>query len=747
MDHEKYHLLNNHFKPDHKYQFPLIQYGKQKRSFQHNWLTRFNGLVYSELDQGGYCKYCVLFGQAAFSVSTFDGILIDRPLTNLQKASEKLREHFEGIGSGSARKYHLLALEKAELFISVMENKCLPVDQQISKARALTIAKNKRKLKSIVETIIFCGRQGIALCGHRDDYKLIKEVPHANPGNFIALLHFRAASGDQVLTDHLASAGANALYTSKTIQNQIIKICGTIIRSTILNHVRTAELYSLLADEATDASNKEQLAVCVRFVDQCTLKIEERFMAFSECDTGVTGKAIAECLLSNLDEWQLPASHMIGQTYDGAGAMAGRKKGAAARIAEFHPKAIYTHCAAHALNLCVVKCCSIPEIRNAMDIADSICRFFCNSPKRQLALEKWVSQMLEGEQRRKIKSVCKTRWVERHEAFEVFLDLFQPLVCCFEELKDSTESNHETRNLAQSFFLSLSRFPFIFSLVVTKEILGYTKALSIKLQGRYVDVVRAFKDVNFVLEVLRGARQDIDSFHNRIYAAALTIATKLNVDESRPRTTGRQQHRGNAPSSSTSEYFQRQLTIPALDYLISEVSDLFSSRLTATLAQIMILLPSFVAKSTHPLTSADISDLLSIYKDDLPTPSSLETELHCWSVKWKGKTQEASSLDNPLHTLSTIDDVFFPNIKKLFKIACTLPVTSTECERSVSRLRYLKTYLRSTMVEERLNGLAMLYVHRDIPCSPDAVVSEFARLQPRRLELVNPFIDDSQSYQ
>lgn len=150
-------------------------------------------------------------------------------------------------------------------------------------------------------------------------------------------------------------------------------------------------------------------------------------------------------------------------------------------------------------------------------------------------------------------------------------------------------------------------------------------------------------------------------------------------------------------------------TIPALDYLISEVLDRFLSRLTATLTQIMILLPSSVAESTHPLTSTDISDLLSIYKNDLPTPSSLETELHCWSVKWKGKTQEASGLDNPLNTLSTIDDVFFPNIKKLFRITCTLPVTSAECEHSISRLHYLKTYLRSTMFEEHLNGSAMLY--------------------------------------
>ena len=90
--------------------------------------------------------------------------------------------------------------------------------------------------------------------------------------------------------------------------------------------------------------------------------------------------------------------------------------------------------------------------------------------------------------------------------------------------------------------LSLTRFPFIFALVVTKEVLGYTKALSTKLQGRYIDVVRAYNEVSFVQEVLESARKDVDSFHNRIYAAALSIAGKVNVDQSLPRTTGRQQH-------------------------------------------------------------------------------------------------------------------------------------------------------------------------------------------------------------
>ena len=141
-----------------------------------------------------------------------------------------------------------------------------------------------------------------------------------------------------------------------------------------------------------------------------------------------------------------------------------------------------------------------------MDTADCVHRFFDNSPKHQLALEKWITEVLpDSEKRRKLKSVCKTRWVERHEAFEVFFDLFLPLVCCLEEIKDANcnEWNQDTRTDAQSHFLALTRFPFIFALTVTKEVLGYTKALSVKLQARYVDVVKAFTEISMVKRTLR----------------------------------------------------------------------------------------------------------------------------------------------------------------------------------------------------------------------------------------------------
>lgn len=178
-----------------------------------------------------------------------------------------------------------------------------------------------------------------------------------------------------VLAEHLRTASThhNALYTSKTTQNEIIDICGSIIRGTILAEIRKARFFSIMVDEATDAANDEQHTVSIHYVKPSTRCIEERFLAFSECLTGVTGNTIADHILCLLANWQLSASNFRGQTYDGAGAMAGKSRGAAAHIQEAFPKAIYTHCAVHALNLCVVKCCSVAEIRNRMDTAESIC--------------------------------------------------------------------------------------------------------------------------------------------------------------------------------------------------------------------------------------------------------------------------------------------------------------------------------------------------------------------------------------
>ena len=96
----------------------------------------------------------------------------------------------------------------------------------------------------------------------------------------------------------------------------------------------------------------------------------------------------------------------------------------------------------------------------------------------------------------------------------------------------------------------------------------------------------------------------------------------------------------------------------------------------------------------------------------------------------------------PKESLVHCDYNYFPNIHTLLRIICTLPVTSCFCERSISGLKRLKTYLRSTMGQERLNGLAMMHFHYDLDIDHDAVLDMFARKHPRRMALKNVLDSD-----
>jgi len=51
----------------------------------------------------------------------------------------------------------------------------------------------------------------------------------------------------------------------------------------------------------------------------------------------------------------------------------------------------------------------------------------------------------------------------------------------------------------------------------------------------------------------------------------------------------------------------------------------------------------------------------------------------------------------------------YPNVSIAYRILLTIPVTVASAERSFSKLKLLKNYLRSTMLQDRLNGLAMCY--------------------------------------
>jgi len=54
-------ILLNTWTPDRNYTFPIKMFGKKGRKFNLSWLQHWNWLAYSDLENGVFCKYCVLF--------------------------------------------------------------------------------------------------------------------------------------------------------------------------------------------------------------------------------------------------------------------------------------------------------------------------------------------------------------------------------------------------------------------------------------------------------------------------------------------------------------------------------------------------------------------------------------------------------------------------------------------------------------------------------------------------------------
>uniref|UniRef100_A0A8R7UKV9 HAT C-terminal dimerisation domain-containing protein n=1 Tax=Triticum urartu TaxID=4572 RepID=A0A8R7UKV9_TRIUA len=70
----------------------------------------------------------------------------------------------------------------------------------------------------------------------------------------------------------------------------------------------------------------------------------------------------------------------------------------------------------------------------------------------------------------------------------------------------------------------------------------------------------------------------------------------------------------------------------------------------------------------------------------------------------------------------------YPNVSVAYRILLTVPVTVASAEKSFSKLKLLKNCLRSTMLQDRLNGLAMCSIEKDIldNIDFDIVINDFA---------------------
>jgi len=122
------------------------------------------------------------------------------------------------------------------------------------------VQKNRLRLMTTIESVRWLNLQACAFRGHDES------SASNNRGNFLEMIRLMGRLNVDIDDVVLEKALKNAKYTLPTIQKEILHILTNKVRKNICEEVRDAK-FCIWVDEAKDASNKEQMAIVLRFID------------------------------------------------------------------------------------------------------------------------------------------------------------------------------------------------------------------------------------------------------------------------------------------------------------------------------------------------------------------------------------------------------------------------------------------------------------------------------------------------
>lgn len=417
---------------------------------------------------------------------------------------------------------------------------------------------------------------------------------------------------------------------------------------------------------------------------------------------------------------------MRGQGYDGAAAMSGRFHGAQSYVRAVHPLALYVHCGAHSLNLAVSDACAVAPIRNCLGTIGSVYTFM-NTPKRMHVLRASIENLCPSAHATRLVQMCPTRWVERHDSVIVFIELFRPVLDCLETISEWPDK--DSASGANQLLNCLTQPEFLISLHVAAKVFAVNLGLCYFLQKENIDLVQALNFADSILSILNDMRANADFVFADIFATVATLCCDIDVELVKPRLCKKQTARCNVPADTAEAYFRVSVFVPFIDSFCLQLKNRLLDHRNV-LSNFMCLLPNTPSVQPSVDQTTSMRTLAETYAVDLQCSNDVAVaELQLWYRQLAAVDKRPSCAVDAFVLCS--GDIL-PCTKKLLQIMATLPVTSCSSERSFSTLRRLKTYLRSTMGTERLNGLALLNIHRDIHVSPEQIIERLCE-KPRRL--------------
>ncbi|XP_069489004.1 zinc finger MYM-type protein 1-like [Ambystoma mexicanum] len=321
-------------------------------------------------------------------------------------------------------------------------------------------------------------------------------------------------------------------------------------------------------------------------------------------------------------------------------------------------------------------------------------------------------------------------------------DVYDALVEISNDTTQTGSSGNISRIDAQGLAKGISSFRFVVSLVVWHNILFEINVTSKQLQTKTLDVCDAIKQLEETNTFLGGCRSDEGFEKVLIEARKLTeeleIPACFELDHSvRVRRKKKQftYEADDEPIENPKENFKVNFFFAIVDSALQSVEERFTQmHQISSVFGFLYNIQSLNTEAAHQMFDHCLKLEKALQHGDLKdiNASDLCNEL---KVIARRVPNRSSPQDVLKFVCNNNMSNSMPNTCITLQILLTLPVSVTSGERSFSKLKLIKSYIRSSMMQERLVGLATLSIEHDIAQHIDIknLVSTFAKIKARKV--------------
>uniref|UniRef100_A0A3Q0SEZ9 TTF-type domain-containing protein n=1 Tax=Amphilophus citrinellus TaxID=61819 RepID=A0A3Q0SEZ9_AMPCI len=529
------------------------------------------------------------------------------------------------------------------------------------------MAAEKAHWRSVLTQVIDC----ILFLAERNLPLRGKNAQLGNPenGNFLGILEL-IARYDVTLAEHLRKAVSKKApgYLSWCTQNEFLNSISECVLGKITAKIKSSKYFAVELDCTPNISKQEQASVIIWYIhtdEKKKVTIAESFVGFAAVkDT--TGKGLTDILTGVLDGLGLDLANCRGQSYDNE-----------------CPGALFIPCCSHSLNLLL--CDAAASNKECLTFFGTIQRLytiFSSSVKRWDILTEFVDITL--------KPLSDTQWEAKLDSVKAvhfqlggILDVLEKL----EEVAGDSKIVSEAKSLSDE----IVSMEFHVCLLVWYDLLLEINFASKALQAADVSLDTTVRLIDSLKEFLLKYREE--RFQKSLEIAA-RIATEMDASPKFKERRFRKQKRFQDDNSCTAyhekepeRHFRCMVFNVIVDTVLQELSERFSN------LQPVSEKFKFITKMEH-MTKAELEESVTAYA----------------------------------LTTSDVSRDIIQEIYPASRLLMTMPLTVASAERSFSKLKLIKTYLRSSMSSDRLTQLAVIAVENRVArsISYDAIFDKWA---------------------